>query len=98
MFSFSSVGVAMKTVLRLALLSLLGILLTLPLGGCMAPETPNPVVVIDTSMGAIKVELFADKAPITVKNFLNYVDKKHYDNTIFHRVIKEIMIQAGGME
>ena len=47
----------------------------------------NPVVVMDTSMGKIKIELFEDKAPITVKNFLSYVDDKFYDNTIFHRVI-----------
>ena len=62
----------------------------------------NPVVVVDTSMGTIKIELFQDKAPITVKNFLAYVDDKHYDGTIFHRVIKEntdkqqdFMIQVG---
>jgi len=56
----------------------------------------NPVVVMDTSMGKIKIELFEDKAPITVKNFLSYVDDKFYDNTIFHRVIKGFMNQAGG--
>lgn len=62
----------------------------------------NPVVVIETSMGNIKVELFEDKAPITVKNFLAYVDDKHYDGTVFHRVIgkenagKDFMIQGGG--
>ena len=59
---------------------------------------PNPVVVIDTSMGTIKIELFQDKAPITVKNFLRYVDDKHYDGTIFHRVIPDFMIQGGGFE
>src|SRR5205823_14945845 len=58
----------------------------------------NPVVVIETSMGTIKVELFEDKAPGTVKNFLQYVDDKHYDNTIFHRVIESFMIQGGGFE
>jgi cyclophilin family peptidyl-prolyl cis-trans isomerase len=58
----------------------------------------NPVVVLETSMGNIKVELFEDKAPGTVKNFLSYVDDKHYDNTIFHRVIDGFMIQGGGME
>jgi peptidyl-prolyl cis-trans isomerase B (cyclophilin B) len=58
----------------------------------------NPVVVMDTSMGKIKIELFADKAPGTVKNFLTYVDEKHYDGTIFHRVIEGFMIQGGGME
>ncbi len=56
----------------------------------------NPLVVIETSMGDITVELFADKAPITVKNFLNYMDDQHYDGTIFHRVISTFMIQGGG--
>jgi cyclophilin family peptidyl-prolyl cis-trans isomerase len=65
-------------------------------GGGQAQEK-NPVVEIDTSMGKIKVELFADKSPITVKNFLKYTDDKFYDNTIFHRVIKNFMIQGGGM-
>ncbi|HYV35386.1 MAG TPA: peptidylprolyl isomerase [Gemmataceae bacterium] len=63
-----------------------------------AEQGKNPVVVIETSMGNIKVELFEDKAPITVKNFLEYVDAKHYDGTIFHRVIKDFMIQGGGMD
>jgi cyclophilin family peptidyl-prolyl cis-trans isomerase len=58
----------------------------------------NPTVVIDTSMGQIKAELFEDKAPETVKNFLQYVDDKHYDNTVFHRVIGTFMIQGGGMD
>jgi len=58
----------------------------------------NPVVVMDTSLGTIKVELFEDKAPETVKNFLQYVDDKHYDNTIFHRVIPTFMIQGGGLD
>jgi cyclophilin family peptidyl-prolyl cis-trans isomerase len=58
----------------------------------------NPVVVIETSAGTIKVELLADKAPVTVKNFLDYVDDKFYDGTIFHRVIPNFMIQGGGLE
>lgn len=56
----------------------------------------NPIVVMETSKGVIKIELFADKAPITVKNFLKYVEDKHYDGTIFHRVIDGFMIQGGG--
>lgn len=56
----------------------------------------NPVVVIDTSMGTIEVELFADKAPNTVKNFLDYTNDKFFDNTVFHRVIDNFMIQGGG--
>ena len=56
----------------------------------------NPIVVMETSLGTIKIELFEDKAPETVKNFLSYVDDKHYDGTIFHRVIGTFMIQGGG--
>src|SRR5262245_55075438 len=61
-------------------------------------QEKNPVVVMDTSMGKITIELFQSKAPITVKNFLQYVDDKHYDGTIFHRVIPDFMVQGGGME
>ena len=57
----------------------------------------NPVVVIQTSKGKIEAELYADKAPITVKNFLSYVDKGFYNGTVFHRVIANFMIQGGGM-
>jgi cyclophilin family peptidyl-prolyl cis-trans isomerase len=58
----------------------------------------NPVVTMETSMGTIKIELYPDKAPITVKNFISYVKDKHYDGVIFHRVIPGFMIQGGGME
>jgi cyclophilin family peptidyl-prolyl cis-trans isomerase len=63
-----------------------------------AARAANPVVVLETSKGDIKIELFEDKAPITVKNFLTYVDEKHYDGLIFHRVIKDFMIQGGGYD
>ena len=64
-----------------------------------ATETAtNVVVVISTNYGDITVELDAAKAPITVKNFLAYVDAKFYDGTIFHRVIKNFMIQGGGFD
>ncbi|OFW16901.1 MAG: peptidyl-prolyl cis-trans isomerase A [Acidobacteria bacterium RIFCSPLOWO2_02_FULL_59_13] len=56
----------------------------------------NPVVLMETSLGNIKIELDQAKAPITVKNFLSYVDEKFYDGTIFHRVISNFMIQGGG--
>ena len=62
----------------------------------MGPTDPRPVVLIETSMGKIKAELWADKAPLTVANFLNYVDKGFYDGLIFHRVIDGFMIQGGG--
>lgn len=58
----------------------------------------KPVVVIDTTFGPITVELDPDKAPITVANFLKYVDAKHYDGLIFHRVIPGFMVQGGGMD
>ncbi len=60
--------------------------------------TGKPVVVLETSKGVIKIELDADKAPITVKNFLGYVDSKFYDGTIFHRVMPNFMIQGGGFQ
>ena len=55
-------------------------------------------VKLHTNHGTITLELDADKAPETVKNFLDYVSAGHYDNTIFHRVIKNFMIQGGGFE
>ena len=55
----------------------------------------NPQVVMDTSLGSIRLELFADKAPVSVRNFLRYVDDKFYDGTVFHRVIADFMIQGG---
>ena len=66
-----------------------------------APETKvapvkAPKVRFKTSQGEIVVELNAQKAPVTVENFLGYVKKKHYDGTVFHRVIKDFMIQGGG--
>ena len=60
-------------------------------------EQKNPVVVLDTSLGKIEAELYADKAPITVKNFVDYVEAKHFDGLVFHRVIPNFMIQGGGM-
>jgi len=58
----------------------------------------KPVVIMETSLGTIKIELEEEKAPISVKNFLGYVDDKFYDGTIFHRVIKNFMIQGGGFQ
>lgn len=61
-------------------------------------ESKNPEVLIETTSGDILVELFPEKAPRTVENFLKYVDEGFYDNTIFHRVIPGFMIQGGGMD
>lgn len=59
-------------------------------------EGDHPVVIMKTSKGDIKIKLFKDKSPVTVENFLKYVDSGHYENTIFHRVIGNFMIQGGG--
>ena len=56
----------------------------------------NPKVLIKTNLGEIEVELYPDKAPITVENFLSYVKEGTYKGTVFHRVIKDFMIQGGG--
>jgi peptidyl-prolyl cis-trans isomerase B (cyclophilin B) len=58
---------------------------------------PNPQVLLETSMGNITIELFKEKAPITVRNFLGYVKEGFYDGLIFHRVIRDFMVQGGGM-
>lgn len=79
----------LKPLLALLLVSFL----SLP---ALAEQTTNPVAVIHTSKGPITLELYADKAPVTVANFLQYARSGHYDNTIFHRVIKRFMIQTGG--
>lgn len=55
------------------------------------------MVVLDTSLGSITVELYADEAPVTVKNFLDYVDEGFFDGTIFHRVISGFVLQGGGL-
>ncbi len=55
------------------------------------------MVKLETDLGEIEIELFEDKAPKTVANFLEYVNSGHYDGTIFHRVIDGFMIQGGGM-
>ncbi|MFK5925169.1 MAG: peptidylprolyl isomerase [Desulfuromusa sp.] len=58
----------------------------------------EPVVEMKTSLGTIQIELNSSKAPETVKNFLEYVDQKFYDGTIYHRVIGNFMIQGGGFD
>jgi peptidyl-prolyl cis-trans isomerase B (cyclophilin B) len=58
----------------------------------------NPQVDLHTSAGVIRVELDADKAPLSAENFLAYARAGHYDGTVFHRVIKGFMVQGGGMD
>ncbi len=65
-------------------------------GAVPAKKGGKRLVLIETSMGNIKVELDPEKAPVTVENFLTYVREGHYDGLIFHRVIREFMVQGGG--
>jgi len=86
----------MWNVLRL-FACVMALLLTLP--GCSQADSEpkgGPVVLMSTSMGEVKIELYEKEAPETVKNFLAYITDKFYDGTIFHRVIPGFMIQGGG--
>lgn len=65
-------------------------------GGIMMAE--NPKVVLSTSKGDITLELYKDKAPVSVENFLTYTKEGFYNNTVFHRVIADFMIQGGGFD
>jgi len=83
-----------RNLLRMA--SVLAISCGIVFGAYAGPKGGNPVVLLETSMGNIKVELKPQEAPITVSNFLAYVKEGHYDGLIFHRVIREFMVQGGG--
>ena len=75
---------------------LASVLLAFTAIGYAAEENANPVVVMETSKGTVVIELWQDRAPITVENFLRYVDNNLYNNLTFHRVIPGFMIQGGG--
>jgi cyclophilin family peptidyl-prolyl cis-trans isomerase len=77
------------------IISILGVLMAF--ATTIQANKTNPKVIMKTSMGDITIELYPDKAPITVKNFFSYVDEKFFDGTIFHRVMKRFMIQGGGL-
>ena len=62
----------------------------------VASAVDNPTVILQTNQGQIEITLLPDKAPLTVRNFLELVQQRHYDGLIFHRVIANFMIQAGG--
>ena len=62
------------------------------------PMAKNPVVLLETTLGDIKLELNPDKAPVTVSNFLTYVREGFYDGLIFHRIISNAMVQTGGFK
>jgi peptidyl-prolyl cis-trans isomerase A (cyclophilin A) len=76
----------------------LGLLAVIGLNALNAQAANNPKVRITTSLGVIEAELYADKAPHTVANFVQYVKDKHYDGLIFHRVIANFMLQGGGYD
>jgi peptidyl-prolyl cis-trans isomerase A (cyclophilin A) len=83
-----------STFLRCGFLSLFAFALAVT--PAVRGAAPDPVVAIKTSMGTIVVQLDAAQAPLSTANFLDYVDKKFYDGTVFHRVIPDFMIQGGG--
>jgi cyclophilin family peptidyl-prolyl cis-trans isomerase len=83
-----------QVVIALTLVALVAVGVTAP--ALAKKEKGNPVVVISTNMGDIEVELYPKDAPLTVQNFLWYVDNGFYDGLIFHRVIEKFMIQGGG--
>jgi len=66
------------------------------IAGAAEEAARNPVVLMQTSLGTLKLELFAREAPLSVKNFLDYAAGGFYDGTVFHRVIPNFMIQGGG--
>jgi len=67
------------------------------LGGCEKKAVENPQIILETSSGKIILELYPDRAPETVKNFIAYIDSEFYNDTVFHRVIPNFMIQGGGL-
>ena len=76
---------------------LYALVITLACSSALFAATKNPIVLMETSMGNVKIELFADKAPISVKNFVTYANNGFYKDTTFHRVIPGFMIQGGGL-
>ena len=88
----------MKIVRRLALRGSIALLFAFGLMATSATAQDAPRVKFITSMGEFVVEVYPDKAPKTVANFLQYVQDKHYDGTVFHRVISNFMIQGGGYD
>jgi len=91
----------MATLLPRLLSGMLAIILSAAMSAAYAgsdDSAENPRVLMKTTDGDITIELFADKSPITVENFLRYADDGHYDGTVFHRVISNFMIQGGGFD
>ena len=87
-----------KSILASLLATVTGaVMLAVPPDEAAAADA-NPQVLMKTSLGEIVIELYPEKAPKTVENFLKYVDDKHYNGLIFHRVIGNFMIQGGGFD
>ena len=84
------------TVSRITRRLLLGVVSMAILTSSALADTPAPKVLFKTTLGEFVVEVYPDKAPKTVENFLRYVGAKQYDGTIFHRVISNFMVQGGG--
>lgn len=83
---------SVKSLIRIAVVAALASL------SLATAAAQNPTVTLETTLGRISIELYPDKAPGTVENFLEYVNAGFYDGTIFHRVIANFMIQGGGMD
>ena len=85
---------------------IIAVLLALPLAALVSGQTKTakkvaarakyPVVAMETTAGTIKIEVFTDKAPVTAKNFLGYVNSGFYTGTIFHRIVPDFVVQGGG--
>tara|TARA_B100000446_G_scaffold168754_1_gene173434 strand:- start:1266 stop:1874 length:609 start_codon:yes stop_codon:yes gene_type:complete len=90
-----SITLALSLLLSLTFTTQAEVIAT-PINEAEAPKTVD--VIIETNMGKIDVELNAEKAPISVANFLQYVESGHYNDTIFHRVINNFMVQGGGFD
>jgi cyclophilin family peptidyl-prolyl cis-trans isomerase len=92
-------GITMRS---MRVLCLLFTILPAVFQGQILPSQPvdpaNPVIVVETSLGDIVIELRQDRAPVSVQNFLAYAKSGHYDGTVFHRVLKGFMIQGGGYD
>jgi peptidyl-prolyl cis-trans isomerase A (cyclophilin A) len=87
-----------KNIFKLKYLAIILVATQAIITSAAASTESNPKVQFNTTAGNFVVELHADKAPKTVANFLQYVKDKHYDGTIFHRVIDNFMVQGGGFD
>lgn len=85
-----------RSIFILSFLMMTGLCFSLTEESKTMNKDKNPTVLVHTNMGDMTIELYQDKAPITVKNFLQYVNDGHYKGTIFHRVIDGFMVQGGG--